>query len=131
MEQTAGVYGNKIALPLWVKDLRCIYSQSNEKGIYEIVKCLLNTIKMKIKYIITEERDRLWTGEESKKVIKFDVNIEIEGISPKEMPSDLLTQRVEAVQTTLIRSFLEQEKKYEDGLKIDRVPAPRDISQPS
>lgn len=58
MEQTARVYGNKITLPFWVKNLRCIYSQGNEKGIYEIVKSILNMDTLLLAYTKLSEAER-------------------------------------------------------------------------
>nr|DAU74078.1 MAG TPA: hypothetical protein [Caudoviricetes sp.] len=62
---------------------------------------------MKIKYTITEERGSFPV---------FHIDIEIEGINKISMPTELLAERINELQAMII-TFLNQDKKYQDGLK--------------
>lgn len=69
---------------------------------------------MKIKYIITEERN-IAPNNEVRSLFRIDT--EIEDLNPIEMPSMLLAERVEALQITLLNQFLKQNQKYQDAPK--------------
>lgn len=79
---------------------------------------------MKIKYIITEEIK----VEDGKTVSFFQVDTQIKGITPFEMPSMLLAERIETIQIGLIQQFHEQSQKYQDALKKWKVLFQQGIS---
>ncbi|MFJ1491194.1 hypothetical protein [Capnocytophaga canis] len=79
---------------------------------------------MKVKYIITEERKI----EDGNLFSVFQVDLQLEDITPIEMPSMLLAERMEAIQVGLIQQFLQQNQKYQDALKKWKELAQQGIS---
>lgn len=70
---------------------------------------------MKIKYTITEERKII----NNELVSGFNVDVQIENMTPLEMPSTLLAERMDAVKG-LIHQFFQQNKKHQDALKKEK-----------